>query len=258
MTLCLEVSTVQIFYCCSGPFTTVSLLLLVEKGSLIRLDENFNANFKHCVLCTYTNLTVVNVIILVSYSTRLKCVYFVSLSEENNVTTCLQKQLISFILPLIFCTVMPSKGKTSACLTAETPRTSKPSSKTPSSKSQRTCFSPTAHKSKADHGSQQVLSSRSLPQFHAEILKLSPSCSHSVSLPQKGSDSSVLPEPTHSSHSLLESVSCPKLSQSPSVSLEIPSQFSSAVLQDAHCVPSHVIQNPPSPVNDELLFGKLL
>lgn len=132
---------------------------------------------------------------------------------------------ILYIICVIFCTAMPSKSQPSACPTAETPRTSKTSIKTPTSKSQKTNFSPSAHKSKAYHGSQQVLSSHSLPQFHTEIPKFSPLSSHNVSSVQKGSDSSLLPEAPQSSQLLPEPISSTKLSQSPPTNLEFPAQL---------------------------------
>ncbi|XP_034557079.1 zinc finger B-box domain-containing protein 1 isoform X2 [Notolabrus celidotus] len=66
-----------------------------------------------------------------------------------------------------------SKNKPSSCPTAATPRTTKESIKTPTSKSQKHYCPPTVHKSKPDRGSQQLLSSLSLPLCQNEIPKSS-------------------------------------------------------------------------------------
>ncbi|XP_051252805.1 uncharacterized protein zbbx isoform X3 [Dicentrarchus labrax] len=70
-----------------------------------------------------------------------------------------------------------SKSKPSVCPTAETPRTSKTSIKTPTPTSQKPNCSPTVHKSKPDHGSPRLLSSPSLPHSQTEI----PKSSHGIS-----------------------------------------------------------------------------
>ncbi|XP_041666254.1 mucin-17 isoform X2 [Cheilinus undulatus] len=74
-----------------------------------------------------------------------------------------------------------SKTKPSARSTAETPRASKKSIKTPTSKSQQPHRSPTVHKSKPDCGSPQLLSSVSLPNCQTALPKSSPSAPSGVS-----------------------------------------------------------------------------
>ncbi|XP_074497789.1 uncharacterized protein zbbx isoform X1 [Sebastes fasciatus] len=66
-----------------------------------------------------------------------------------------------------------SKSKPSACPTAETPRTSKTSIKTPTSTSQKPSCPPYVHKSNPDRGSIQLLSSPSLAHSQTEIPKSS-------------------------------------------------------------------------------------
>lgn len=119
---------------------------------------------------------------------------------------------------------MPSKSKPSACPTAETPRTSKTSIKTPTSKSQKPSFSPTIHKSKAD---QKHPSSHSLPQFQTEIpkfLQFPSSYSGNVTPVQIGLDISLLPKLPKSSLLVPEPLLSIKLSQSPPTNLEFPTQ----------------------------------
>nr|XP_046244595.1 zinc finger B-box domain-containing protein 1 isoform X2 [Scatophagus argus] len=73
-----------------------------------------------------------------------------------------------------------TKSKPSARPTAETPRTSKTSIKTPTLMPQKPNWSPTVHKSKPDHGSPPLLSCPSSPHFQTDIPKSSQA---SVSFP---------------------------------------------------------------------------
>ncbi|XP_067364665.1 uncharacterized protein zbbx isoform X1 [Channa argus] len=132
-------------------------------------------------------------------------------------------------------TLMPSKSKTPACPTVETPRTSKTSIKTPNLKSQKPNFSPTVQKTKADLESPQPLLTRSLLDCQTKITKFShslPLFSPDISPVHK--DSSLLPEQTlepDSSELLSEPITSAKLSQFRLTSLEIMSQ-------SQHCLSS--------------------
>uniref|UniRef100_A0A4W6E9B8 B box-type domain-containing protein n=1 Tax=Lates calcarifer TaxID=8187 RepID=A0A4W6E9B8_LATCA len=157
---------------------------------------------------------------------------------------------------------LPSKSISSVCPTAETPRTSQTSIKTPTSKSQKPHLSPTVHKSKGDHVSPQVLSS--LPHCQAEILKfscsrpdvsasantispvpkehLSPSPSIPVPLrstftvsPTSSTESTLLPKVYHSTP-LLKGSDSPLLPEQPRSFKLIPEPIS----------PLKLSQSPPS------------
>ncbi|XP_029026323.1 uncharacterized protein zbbx isoform X3 [Betta splendens] len=169
-----------------------------------------------------------------------------SLAEDNKVVPSVQWSSSSgrTASQTTLTSVMSYKSEPPACPTAETPRSSKSSSKTPSSKAQTTSLSATAPKSEADQRSPHPLSSRSLPQFHSEIRKFSPSCSPS----HKGSDSYLLPKPTQSSQFLLEPVSCTRPSQSPPATLESP--------QHSSCVPEYLLSADQVPDSQSFVTPK--
>ncbi|XP_044059693.1 uncharacterized protein zbbx isoform X2 [Siniperca chuatsi] len=180
---------------------------------------------------------------------------------------------------------LSSKIKPSACPTAETPRSSKTSIKTPTSTSQKPDCSPTVHKSIPDHGSSQLLSCPSLPHSQTEISKsshasplastrppipeehLSPSPSISFSLrstftvsPSSSTESALLPKVYQSTplqkastSSLLQeqrqSSSSLKLSQSAPSNLESPRQSQHSLCDPESLLSDNELQLPLSPVS---------
>ncbi|CAJ1065726.1 zinc finger B-box domain-containing protein 1 isoform X1 [Xyrichtys novacula] len=130
---------------------------------------------------------------------------------------------------------LSSKNKPSSCPTAATPRTSEKSIKTPTSKSRKPSCSPIVHKSEPDCGSQQLVSSFSLPNcqtvtpksshFTASFLPdVSPSASATPPIPKEPlSRCSSIPSSLRSTYTV-----------SPSSSTEstlLPTVYQSATLE---------------------------